>query len=93
MSFFNKIGQGARTLFNKVGGNDGSFFRKVGNTARKVDNSIARVGNFLASSANSMGLNPVAGMINAGTNAAHQIRNNLERSIKAPISNIRGHYN
>ena len=89
MSFFNKLASGAHKLFSKVGGHDPNFFRKVGNTARKIDNSVQRVGNFLASSATSLGLHPIADAINGATASGHEIRNNLERSIRAPINEVR----
>jgi len=89
MSFFHKLASGANKLFSKVGGNDPHFFRKVGNTARKVDNSVQRVGNFLASSATSLGLHPLADAINGATSSVHEVRNNLEKSIKAPINDVR----
>jgi hypothetical protein len=88
MSWFNKLQNGAQKLFTKTV-NDPNIFRKIGNTARKVDNSIARVGHFLSNTANTMGMTPLAGMINSGVNAAHQIRNNLEKSIHAPLSDIK----
>ena len=90
MKLFSK-NTGIQKLFNK-GGNTGNYFNKVSTLARQGDNSVARVGNFLSSSARSIGLHPFASVIDHVVNTAHDIRNNLEKSIKAPISEIR-HYN
>jgi hypothetical protein len=54
MKLFNKIGNGVK-LFNKSL-NDGSLFRKVNNTARKIDHSAMRVGEFIKPVANSFGV-------------------------------------
>jgi hypothetical protein len=78
-------------LFNKQG-QQPTFFNKIGTLARQGDNTIARVGNFLSSSARSIGLHPFAGAIDAGVKTVHDIRNNLEKSIKNPVSELR-HYN
>ena len=86
-SFFQKVGQGSGKMFNKVSNNP-NFFSKFSNTARKIDNSIARVGNFLQPTLNMV--NPaLGGMVQQCVNAVHQIRNNLEKSITAPMRQIR----
>lgn len=91
MTWFQKLSSKATKLFNKSGANNPNFLRKVGNTARKTDNSIARVGNFLANTAHSMGYNDVGDTINSVTNKIHDLRNNLEKAIKTPIGDVR-HY-
>jgi hypothetical protein len=76
-------------LFNKISSNKNVIFRKAMNTGRQIDNSVARVGHFLTNTANSLGLRPIGSAIQSGVNAVHNIRNNLEKAIKAPISEIR----
>lgn len=95
MSVFNKIGQGANRLFNKATGRNG-IFNKVNEYSRKADNSIQRVGNFLRPIASNFGLDP---LLQKGLNTVHDlrmnvvnasndIRNGLERAVKAPINQI-----
>ena len=91
-SFFTKVGVNARKIFNKSA-NDPNIYRKIQNTARKVDNSAARVGHFLTSTANSLGFNKIGGYIKDGTDAIHDIRNNLEKSISTPLNQIRDKVN
>ena len=85
MSLFSKVHAGATRLFQKVGGNDPHLWRKVSNTARKVDNSVTRVGNFLASSAHAIG---APRMVTDGAlsvaGGVHAVRNNLEKAVNTP---------
>jgi phosphohistidine swiveling domain-containing protein len=87
MSLFKKLGE-APKLFSKVF-NDPTLFRKISNTARKIDNSVARVGNFLTSTAKNIGLGSIAPRISGVTDAVHNIRNGLEKAISAPINEVR----
>jgi hypothetical protein len=87
MNLFQKLGE-APKLFSKMY-NDSTLFRKIGNTARKIDNSVARVGDFLVNTAKNIGLGGFAPAITGVTNAIHKVRNGLERAIKAPIGQIR----
>jgi hypothetical protein len=57
MSLFNKIGQGANRLFNKATGKNG-IFNKFNEYARKTDNSLQRVGNFIRPISTHFGLEP-----------------------------------
>jgi hypothetical protein len=91
MKLFSKISQGATKLFNKVT-SDPNFMRKVSNTARKVDNSVMRVGDFLANTANTLGFAPIGSAIRGGASAVHAIRNDLEKTIRAPMGEVRSHY-
>ena len=95
MSLFNKIGQGANRLFNKATGKNG-IFNKFNDYARKTDNSIQRVGNFIRPISTHFGLEP---MVKTGLNTIHNLRmnavntsndlrNGLERAVKAPINQI-----
>ncbi len=89
---FRKIEDGAK-YFTKMG-NTNTLFRKIENTGRKIDNSVARVGNFLINTSKSLGLpNPVASTIQQGVNLVHNtrtgIKNNLEKAIHAPLSDVR----
>jgi len=95
MKFFNKVSQDAGKLFNKSMGNNG-IFNKVNEFARKTDNSIQRVGNFIRPIASQFGLgdvvknglNQVHNLRLKGTSAVNSIRNGLERAVKAPINDI-----
>jgi hypothetical protein len=92
MKLFSKISEGATKLFNKIG-NENHLFRKISNTARKVDNSVSRIGAFLVPTARNFGYNGVASLISNGVDSVHQIRNNLEKAIKQDPSDIRkNHY-
>ncbi len=86
MNLFSKLSE-APKLFSKLV-NDPHLFRKVGNTARKIDNSIARVGSFLVNTAKNVGLGGFAPAISGVTNAVHKVRNGLERAIKSPINEV-----
>ena len=90
MSWFNKLASKSNKLFGKVGGNDKNLLRKVGNTARKIDNSISRVGSFLANTANTYGQRALANSINGVTGGIHQVRGHLQNAIRSPMSDIRG---
>ena len=81
---------GNNRLFNKTGDSP-NFFNKMGTLARQGDNTIARVGNFLSSSARSIGLHPFATAIDSGVKMAHDLRNNLEKSIKDPVNKLRNY--
>jgi len=95
MKLFNKISQGANRLFTKATKQDG-LFDKFNEYARKADNSIQRVGNFIRPVAAQFGLDPI---VKDGLNRIHDIRmkavdtsnsirNGLERAVKAPINSI-----
>lgn len=85
-SFFQKLGQGAKTFFTKTL-TDPNLFRKINNTAQKVNNSIQRVGSFLTPIVSAV--NPEAGMaLSEGLATSGAITNNLEKSIKSPMSQI-----
>ena len=87
MSLFNKLG-GSTKLFTKVG-NDGTLFRKIGNTARKIDNSVMRVGAFIKPVADVVGM---GGYVNSAVNDVHAMRNGLEKAIKTPINDLRRNF-
>ena len=95
MGLFNKVSQGAGKLFTKAMGKNG-VFNKVNEYARKADNSVQRVGNFIRPIANHFGLgdvvkngmNQVHNMRMQGTNAVNTIKNGLERAVKAPMGDI-----
>lgn len=93
--FFKKIGQGASKLFKNATGNNG-IFKKTTDALRKTDNSIQRVGNFLLPLADRIGM---SGSLQSGLNTIHgyrqqindevnNVKNGLERAVKAPISSI-----
>ena len=59
----------------------------MSNTARKIDNSVARVGSFLQPIAKI--INPSLGdLVNRGVNGVHQVRNSLEKSMRTPMRDI-----
>ncbi len=92
MKLFSKISEGATKLFHKIG-NENHLFRKISNTARKIDNTVAKVGRFLVPTANHFGYHGIGSLISNGVDSVHQIRNNLEKAIKEPVSDIRkNHY-
>jgi hypothetical protein len=90
MKLFTKNNSKSR-LFSKDG--TSNLFNKLSEYARKGDNTVARVGNFLSSSARTLGFHPVGNIIDSGVKSVHDFRNNLEKSIKAPISEVRPKYN
>ena len=95
MKFFNKVQQDASKLFNKAVGQNG-IFNKVNELARKTDNSIQRVGNFIRPLAAQVGfdgvvksgLNRIHDMRMKGTDAVNTIKNSLEKAVKAPMGQI-----
>lgn len=94
-TLFNKVSQGANQLYNKAMGGNG-IFNKIDVGTRKFDNSVQRVGHFLRPIANHFGLGDTihagVGLIHSTAddlrNANRAIRNNLEKSVKAPIGDI-----
>ena len=84
---FNKVGNSSK-LVNKVG-NDGKIFNKISNTARKIDNSVMRVGAFIKPVADVVGM---GGYVNSAVNDVHAIRNGLEKAIKTPINDLRRNF-
>jgi hypothetical protein len=92
MGLFQKI-KNDLSLFAKNAAGRGDLFTKVKTLARKGDNSIGRIGNFLINTTKSLGvLKPISATLQSGVNAIHNARvngiNNLERAIKEPISEI-----
>ncbi len=84
---FQKQGNSSK-LFSKVG-NDGNLFRKVDNTARKIDNSVMRVGAFIKPVADYVG---VGNYVNDAVNGTHAARNALEKSIRTPVNDLRAQF-
>ena len=84
---FNKLGNSSK-LFNKVG-NDGKMFRKISNTARKIDNTVMRVGSFIKPVADYVG---VGNYVNDAVNGTHAVRNALEKSIRTPVNDLRAQF-
>jgi hypothetical protein len=100
MPLFNKIKSEGARLFSKIGSEIPNVFNKINEFARKADNSVAKVGSFLVSGANSLGLTPVADTIKEGAKFIHGKRlelkngvNSLARAYKAPLSEARNIYN
>ena len=99
MSFFNKIGNSAGRLFNKAT-SKGGIFDRVNVTLRKGDNTVQRVGAFIRPIADQFGLGDVVGgavnkfsaLATQGRDLNRDIRNNLERAVKAPMSDIKSNY-
>jgi len=84
---FQKQGNGSE-LFKKIA-NDKNLFRKFDNTARKVDNSVARIGAFIKPVAN---MAHMGGYVDDVVNGVHAVRNGLEKATKTPMSQIRGSF-
>ena len=95
VSFFNKVSQNAQKLFKNATGSNG-IFKKTTDALRKGDNTIQRVGNFLLPLADKIGMSNV---LQSGLNTVHgyrqqisdevnNLKNGLERAVKAPISDI-----
>ena len=85
--FFKKLGNDTKRFFTKTL-TDPNLFRKIGNTAAKIDNTVQRVGSFLQPIVSAV--NPEAGMaLGEGLATSSAISNNLERSIKTPMSQIK----
>jgi len=99
MSFFNKLGNSAGRLFNKAT-NKGGIFDKINVALRKGDNTVQRVGAFIRPIADQFGLGDVVGgavnkfstLATKGRDLNRDIRNNLERAVKAPMSDIKSNY-
>jgi len=95
MSLFNKISQGANKLYSKAMGNNG-IFDKMNTFMRKGDNTVQRIGHFIRPIADKFGMGEVVKNIMnkvhdykvAGTNQVNAIKNNLEKSVSAPMSEI-----
>ena len=91
MKLFSKISNGIK-LFNKSA-NDGSLFRKVNNTARKIDHSVMRVGEFIKPVANSFGVGgTVNPLIDKGVKKIHLMRNSLEKAVNMPVNQLTNNY-
>lgn len=92
---FNKVSQSAGKLYNKAIGNNG-IFNKVNTIMRKGDNTVQRVGHFIRPLADHFGFGgAVQNIVNkvhdyqvAGTKHVTAIKNNLEKSVSAPMSDI-----
>ena len=99
MSLFQKVQHNAGRLFNKSMGNNG-IFNKINTLARQGDNTVQRVGHFIRPIASQFGLGDVvSGVVNRVHDVANNIRstnqsirNNLERAVKAPMSDINSNY-
>jgi len=75
-------------LFGKVKSGNG-LFGKIDDTARKIDNSVMRVGAFIKPLADNFGL---GSYVRDGVNEVHAIRNGLEKAIKAPVNDLRKNF-
>jgi hypothetical protein len=99
MSFFNKMSNSAGRLFNKAT-SKGGIFDKVNVALRKGDNTVQRVGAFIRPIADQFGLGDVVGgavnkfsaLATRGRDLNRDIRNNLERAVKAPMSELQNNY-
>jgi hypothetical protein len=87
MSLFQKVGHTFGKLFSES--NAPTLFRKVSNTARKADNSIQRIGGFLANTAGALGQHAIANGIKSGLGVVHNIRGSLQKAIHAPLGDIK----
>jgi len=94
-NFFKKLGADAGKLYRNAVGSKG-IFNKVTTIGRKADNTIQRVGNFLLPLADRVGM---SGTLQSGLNTIHgyrqqindevnNVKNGLERAVKAPMSSI-----
>lgn len=90
MKLFNKLVASGTKLFNKLNDPSNNTFRKVINTARKADNTIAKVGHFITNTANDFGLSPVAEISNRLVNGSHTVRKNLTNTLNSSMGQIRG---
>jgi hypothetical protein len=71
---------------------DPTLFRKINNSARKVDNSILRVGSFLVSAGNSIpyGLGkPLTVLGKETARTVHKIRLGLEKASTKDLGKIK----
>ena len=99
MSLFQKVQNNAGRLFNKAMSKTG-IFNKINTLARQGDNTVQRVGHFIRPIASQFGLgdvvsevvNRVHDVASQVRNANNSIRNNLERAVKAPMSDINSNY-
>ena len=99
MSLFQKVQHNAGRLFNKAMSKNG-IFNKINTLARQGDNTVQRVGHFIRPIASKFGLGDVVGgVVNRVHDVANNIRstnqsirNNLERAVKAPMSDINSNY-
>ena len=99
MGLFQKIQHNAGRLFNKAMGSNG-IFNKINTLARQGDNTVQRVGAFIRPIASKFGVGGIVdGVVNRVHDVASQvrntnnsIRNNLERAVKAPMSDITSNY-
>ena len=99
MSLFQKVQHNAGRLFNKAMSKNG-IFNKINTLARQGDNTVQRVGHFIRPIASQFGLGDVVGgVVNRVHDVANNIRstnnsirNNLERAVKAPMSDINSSY-
>jgi hypothetical protein len=98
MKLFSKLSQNAQKLYKNSMGQNG-IFNKITTGTRKLDNSLQRVGNFLLPLSQKVGM---GGVLQAGLNEIHNarhyindevnnVKNGLERAVKAPISSIHNH--
>ncbi len=85
MTFFNKVNQGANKLFNKINQSAPTLLRKLDNTSMRLTSAIAPT-------LQQYGFDTAANAVNGINNDVHQIRNNLEHAIKAPVSDLRKQY-
>ena len=90
MGLFRKVNSGIR-MFSKTVSNP-NLFRKISNTARKVDNSILRVGSFLVSAGNSLpyGIGKPLSLLGKETaQTAHKLRLGLEKAGARDLAKIK----
>ena len=99
MSLFQKVQNNAGRLFNKAMSKNG-IFNKINTLARQGDNTVQRVGHLLRPIASQFGVGDIVdGVVNRVHDVAshvrntnQSIRNNLERAVKAPMSDINSNY-
>ncbi len=85
MTLFRKLDQGANKLFTKINQNAPVLLRKIDNTAQRLTSAISPT-------LSQYGFDAAANAVNGINNDVHQIRNNLERAIKTPVSDLRKQY-
>ncbi len=85
MTLFRKLDQGANKLFNKINQSAPTLLRKIDNTAQRLTSAISPT-------LSQYGFDTAANAVNGINNDVHQIRNNLERAIKTPVSDLRKQY-
>ena len=92
MKLFTKFTSGAQKVFNKITDPNNNSFRKFVNTARKTDNTIAKIGHFLAKTSNEIGYpgsSAISKIANEVVRDSHIIRKNMIGSSKLPMNVIR----